>query len=607
MMRRKHHCRSCGRIFCAACSAYREKIPSYYRSYAPSPSQTTEVQRTCAQCANNLRRAADVDWLVRALALMPVRFHQLFDLRLVSRGWNHAVNTLLSLYRGLQYKLPCQEYTQVERDFLWSHYAEFGGHIPWQIHTFASLSVSGRLADVLDRLRLNQTKTAACRLLMCTRTCHVSMSVDNIIHLGMSGCLKYTAFVHWVIQTWQHMQPSVHAKMMPWWVYLGLQYPPLFHTGLMPLCMRHIDLMFALWFECQRQETPDNRRFLGKVRQQMLNAVSTQVQQELHASMAFIHFMKRLVAQYNTNVQEDMVQQFFRKYPSAPLPWSPSEHVVSITAMKRYASATRPLKIQLTTQHGVTLDVLIKQEDVRTDRLAMLVGYWIQTVATDVHVHTYKVFPFDNESGCVVMIPDASTLYDVRKQTTLLNHLLSSNPNVTVGTLRNRIVSSCVGACLLAFTMGLGDRHLENVLVTSSGYLAHIDFGYVLGEDPKLAATPMRITEDMVEAIGGRGSLSFSAFVQRTQRAYESMRGYASFWYHLLSAEAYICGDKRRHWKRIRDHVLDRFVPGESDEEASLHIQTVVQRATHDTFVQRVADFAHMASNSLPGIFHMEL
>ena len=156
--------------------------------------------------------------------------------------------------------------------------------------------------------------------------------------------------------------------------------------------------------------------------------------------------------------------------------------------------------------------------------------------------------------------------------------------------------------------MGLGDRHLENIMVTREGYLAHVDFGYVLGEDPKHIATPMRITEDMVEAIGGRSSASFAAFVKRTQIGYEHMRSYASFWYHLLAAEFYIFGDKSRHWKRIRDHVLDRFVPGELDEEASLHIQTVVQRATNDSVVQRMADFAHLASNQLVGgIFHIEL
>ena len=107
ILRRKHHCRSCGRIFCDSCTAYREKMPSYYRSYAPSPCQTEEVQRMCARCANKLRKAASVEWIVKCLTVMPISFPEIFKLRLLDKKWNHGVNTILSLYRGLQYKLHC--------------------------------------------------------------------------------------------------------------------------------------------------------------------------------------------------------------------------------------------------------------------------------------------------------------------------------------------------------------------------------------------------------------------------------------------------------------------------------------------------------------------
>jgi len=57
---------------------------------------------------------------------------------------------------------------------------------------------------------------------------------------------------------------------------------------------------------------------------------------------------------------------------------------------------------------------------------------------------------------------------------------------------------------LCSFLLGIGDRHLENLMLTTSGCLFHIDFEYILGNDPKPFAPPMRLSEQMVMAMGVR-------------------------------------------------------------------------------------------------------
>ena len=299
---------------------------------------------------------------------------------------------------------------------------------------------------------------------------------------------------------------------------------------------------------------------------------------------------------------------FFKDHGPVRLPWNVNIVIVRMCVVKQLPSSSNPLVMELQGKDGTCHMVLLKSEDVRTDRMAMVIGYWINKLTSDIYVHTYDVFPLNEQCGIVQMIPQTKTLYEIRNsKETLLNYIMSSNEKLSVKALRDRIVASTAGACLLAFTMGLGDRHLENILVSSDALLVHVDFGYVFGDDPKRQRTQMRITEDMINAMGGHQSATFASFVRLTQVAYGAMRIHTSFWYHLLVSECFIVGDKSRHWKRIRDHALDRFVPGEGHDEASVQIESVVEKATEETWFQSFVDMTHSASNQMTGIFRMEL
>ncbi|ETE58171.1 Phosphatidylinositol 3-kinase catalytic subunit type 3, partial [Ophiophagus hannah] len=85
-------------------------------------------------------------------------------------------------------------------------------------------------------------------------------------------------------------------------------------------------------------------------------------------------------------------------------------------------------------------------------------------------------------------------------------------------------VKSCAGYCVITYILGVGDRHLDNLLLTKTGKLFHIDFGYILGRDPKPLPPPMKLNKEMVEGMGGTQSEQYQEFRKQCYTAFLHLR-----------------------------------------------------------------------------------
>eukprot|EP00164_Ancoracysta_twista_P000551 GFYU01000735.1.p1 GENE.GFYU01000735.1~~GFYU01000735.1.p1 ORF type:complete len:296 (-),score=107.98 GFYU01000735.1:89-976(-) len=100
----------------------------------------------------------------------------------------------------------------------------------------------------------------------------------------------------------------------------------------------------------------------------------------------------------------------------------------------------------------------------------------------------------------------------------------------------NNFFSSCAGYLVITYLLGVGDRHLENLMLTPDARFFHIDFGFILGEDPKPMPPEARLPAVLKRALGGKKSLPYKYWEKKCFQCFMQLRQYHSRLIELATA-----------------------------------------------------------------------
>jgi hypothetical protein len=177
--------------------------------------------------------------------------------------------------------------------------------------------------------------------------------------------------------------------------------------------------------------------------------------------------------------------------------------------------------------------VIIKaNDDLRQEAFVMqlieLCDEAFQLAGLELWLHPYRILATGRTTGIIEMVKNAMSFDALKKRPGygrggLREHLkrmteYTADPGEAFRCAQRNFVSSLAAYSLLSYFFLFKDRHNGNILLDTVGHVIHIDFGFVFGIAPGGSfslemSTPFKLTEEMMEVMGGMESPLFSEFV----------------------------------------------------------------------------------------------
>lgn len=294
--------------------------------------------------------------------------------------------------------------------------------------------------------------------------------------------------------------------------------------------------------------------------------------------------------------------------PPLPLPLDPDIHITGVVPEEAnvFKSTLSPLLLRFKTDKGTgdKFSMIFKVGDnLRQDQLVIqiitLMDRLLLKENLNLQLSPYRILATGATAGAVQFVyskPLSDILASAKYHGSILEYLRRNNPVPApvpgspptpsiLGVRKEAMdtyVKSLAGYCVITYLLGVGDRHMDNLLLSPDGHFFHADFGYILGRDPKPLAPSMKLSVEMVDGLGGisidkNPESQFNEFRQYCFTAFTTLRRSSSLILNLfaLMRDAEIPDIKLAGDQAVKK-VEERFWLHASEDEAVAYFENMI-------------------------------
>lgn len=249
------------------------------------------------------------------------------------------------------------------------------------------------------------------------------------------------------------------------------------------------------------------------------------------------------------------------------------------------------------------MGVIVKSnDDLRQEAFVMqlieLCKEAFEIAGLELWLSPYRILATGRTTGVIECVRNAMSFDALKKRPGygkggLREHLqrmteFTADPGEAFKTAQRNFVRSLAAYSLLSYFFLFKDRHNGNLLLDTAGHVIHIDFGFVFGIAPGGSfslemSTPFKLTEEMLDVMGGLRSPLFSEFVTLFCCGFLTLQSYCDTFLTLVEItctdSTFKCFDGR-DTNEIVTKLRERFCPDLNKEETVTFALDLIKQAT---------------------------